>query len=91
MNSFLDDFPSAISRVVAFDANITSHANAIVPGGAYADILSLAVRQTIANTELTVGQGTNGALNTSDVMLLMREGDNGDYEYALFGLNEEVC
>lgn len=71
----LSDYSSALSRATALDANLTAQAAQAVPGNDLANLISLAARQVIANTELTVGRGSDGSWNKSDVMMFMREGD----------------
>ncbi|KAI0033120.1 hypothetical protein K488DRAFT_48343, partial [Vararia minispora EC-137] len=77
VNDILANYTQVASAANALDASLMNAANDAVQGtgGALADLISLAARQTIANTELTVAKGKDGAWNTSDVMLFVREGD----------------
>ncbi|KAI0031102.1 hypothetical protein K488DRAFT_52813, partial [Vararia minispora EC-137] len=75
VDDFLSNYTQAASAASTLDASLTSAANNAVSGGALADIISLAARQTISGTELTVARGNDGTWNTSDVMLFVREGD----------------
>ncbi|KZV64518.1 hypothetical protein PENSPDRAFT_656471 [Peniophora sp. CONT] len=75
LTDVLSDYSAALSRAEALDANLTAQANSAAPGNDLANLISLAARQVIANTELTVGRGSDGSWNKSDVMLFMREGD----------------
>jgi hypothetical protein len=75
IDDFLSNYTTAASAADTIDASVTAAANAAVPGGNLANMAALAARQTLANTELTIAKGTDGAWNKSDVMLFMREGD----------------
>jgi len=75
VDDFIANFSQAAQTAQSVDAQLTSLANNVVSGGALADMAALAVRQVVANTELTVARGTDGSWNTSDVMMFMREGD----------------
>jgi hypothetical protein len=71
----LNDFPSALTRAVSLDAGVTEKAYSIISVPEYSDLISLATRQALSNTELTIGIDANGKLNKSDVMLFLRQGD----------------
>ena len=43
------------------------------------DLVSLATRQVLGATELTIGNGTDGKWNTSDIKIFMK--DIGDSRY----------
>jgi hypothetical protein len=75
VNDVISNFSDALTRASALDANITNKANEIIPGNEYSDLISLSMRQVLSNTELTIGEGSDGRLNASDVMLFLREGD----------------
>jgi hypothetical protein len=70
----LGNFSDVLTNAMAFDTNITNMANSFMPGG-YSDLISLAIRQVLSSTELTIAKGSDGAFNTSDVMLFMRDVD----------------
>lgn len=70
INDFLDDFPNARLRADQLDAKILTDARSI--SNDYADILSLGTRQVFAATELTLGRGSDGSFNQSDVMMFMK-------------------
>jgi hypothetical protein len=44
-----------------------------VGGSDYADLISLTARQAYMATELTVGRNTDGSVNTSDVMMFVKD------------------
>ena len=46
--------------------------NASIISSHYADLVSLAARQTMAATELTVGVAADGSFNTSDVKMFLK-------------------
>jgi hypothetical protein len=71
----ISNFSDVFSNAMAFDANITNMASSIMPGGEYSDLVSLAIRQVLSSTELTIAKGADGTFNTSDVMLFMRDVD----------------
>jgi hypothetical protein len=60
------DFDGAFSRAADLDASILQKAGAI--STKYADIVSLAARQAIAGTELTIAPN-----NASDVKMFMKD------------------
>jgi hypothetical protein len=70
----LGNFSEALTYAMAFDANITDMAESFMPGG-YSDLISLTIRQVLSNTELTIAKGSDGAFNTSDAILFMRDVD----------------
>jgi hypothetical protein len=62
----LEDFDNAFSRAVELDTIILQKAGSI--STKYADIISLAARQAIAGTELTISPN-----NTSDIKMFMKD------------------
>ncbi|THH05059.1 hypothetical protein EW146_g10004 [Bondarzewia mesenterica] len=70
INDFLNDFPNAKQRADQLDQRILSDARGI--SSEYADIVSLAARQVYAATELTIGRGSDGSYNQSDIMMFMK-------------------
>ena len=42
----------------------------------YADLVSLAARQTIGGTEITISKGSDGRWNNTDVKMFMRNMGN---------------
>ncbi|KAK7685178.1 hypothetical protein QCA50_011541 [Cerrena zonata] len=76
MDSFLSDFPNAKSRADDMDSLILNAAGNI--SEPYKDLVSLAARQTMASTELTIANGENGGWNMSDIKMFMKDiGDSG--------------
>ncbi|KAL1761754.1 hypothetical protein FB107DRAFT_286008 [Schizophyllum commune] len=70
ITAFLADYPEALARATALDAQIRKDAEAISP--AYADIVELSMRQSFGATEITIS-GSEGAWNTSDVLMFIKE------------------
>ncbi|TCD65510.1 hypothetical protein EIP91_002558 [Steccherinum ochraceum] len=71
IDAFLSDFNNAKQHSDALDAQILNDTTAI--SSDYSNLVSLAMRQAIGSTELTIGNGTDGKWNTSDVMLFMKD------------------
>lgn len=68
---FLSDLPAALSRATDLDNKITNDTSLISPQ--YTSLASLAARQTMGGTEVTISLGTDGSWNTSDVMIFMKD------------------
>ncbi|OBZ70559.1 hypothetical protein A0H81_09078 [Grifola frondosa] len=76
IDAFLSDYPAALQRAIALDQKILQDASAISSN--YAELVSLAARQVIGATDLTISNGTDGQWNTSDVKMFMKAiGDSG--------------
>ncbi|KIK65832.1 hypothetical protein GYMLUDRAFT_158658, partial [Collybiopsis luxurians FD-317 M1] len=71
LSDFMSNASSALQRAVALDNQIMSDANNISSN--YADLVSLASRQTMAGMDITVGFGSDGQLNKSDVLIFMKD------------------
>lgn len=71
MDTFVGDYANAKQRADTLDAKIIKDASAISPE--YADLVSLAARQVFGATEITIGNGTDGQYNASDVKIFMRD------------------
>ena len=71
IDAFVADFPAASQRATTLDNRIRNDAAAISPQ--YVDLVSLAARQAIGATELTIANGTDGKWNTSDVKMFMKD------------------
>lgn len=72
IDAFLDDYPNALARAIAFENKLTSDVFAVTPQSTeYADILALSVRQAFGNIELTSGFDGNSH-NSTDIMAFMR-------------------
>ncbi|KAJ3967181.1 hypothetical protein EV361DRAFT_931862 [Lentinula raphanica] len=67
----MNDSSNALQRAIALDNNITTAANAISSN--YADLVTLAARQVMAGMEITVGVGSNGQINASDIQFFMKD------------------
>ncbi|KAI0341142.1 hypothetical protein BDW22DRAFT_330198 [Trametopsis cervina] len=65
-SAFLTDFPSAFNRAVVLDTALLQNASRISPH--YADLISLAARQAMAGTELTISPSSE-----TDVKMFMRD------------------
>jgi hypothetical protein len=75
IDDFLLDYDNAKQRADAWDKKIQTDAGNI--SNNYVDLVSLATRQTIAATEITIAKGSDGNWNQSDVKMFMREMGNG--------------
>ncbi|KAK7675988.1 hypothetical protein QCA50_021064, partial [Cerrena zonata] len=71
IDAFLSDFPDAKSRADEMDSLILNAAGNI--SEPYKDLVSLAARQTMASTELTIANGTDGKWNMSDIKMFMKD------------------
>ncbi|KAJ3525254.1 hypothetical protein NM688_g8429 [Phlebia brevispora] len=69
---FIQDYPNAIERAIALDEKILGDAANV--SAHYADLVSLAARQALGGTELTIGQSSADStqFNTSDVKMFMK-------------------
>ncbi|KAI0036147.1 hypothetical protein K488DRAFT_41792 [Vararia minispora EC-137] len=79
IDDFLNDYPAALSRAEKLDSQLLSAASAL-GGSDYADLISITARQAYSGTELTIGRNADGGVNTSDVMMFMKDlgfPDNG--------------
>ncbi|PSS38026.1 hypothetical protein PHLCEN_2v111 [Hermanssonia centrifuga] len=70
VTSFLLDYDDANQRASALDERILGQASSISPN--YADLVSLAARQAMGGTELTI-RGSGNQWNTSDVKMFMKD------------------
>ena len=70
MNAFVSDYANAKNRADTLDAKIMKDASAISPE--YVSLASLAARQVFGATELTIGNGTDGQFNMTDVKMFMK-------------------
>ncbi|TFK38775.1 hypothetical protein BDQ12DRAFT_651125 [Crucibulum laeve] len=71
VDDFLSDFDAAKTRALALDNKIMSDGVAV--STKYADLLALSLRQTVGAMDITVGRGSNGKWNTSDVKIFMKD------------------
>ena len=67
----MSDFSNLLSNAIDLDNKILSAANAVSPQ--YGNLVSLAARQTIGSTELTISKGPDGGWNTSDTKVFMKD------------------
>ncbi|KAI0645886.1 hypothetical protein C8Q79DRAFT_911239 [Trametes meyenii] len=73
VNDITEGFSAMLQRAIAFDEAIVGNASKISPE--YADLVSLAARQTMASLDITVSTSNGGQPNSSDVRIFMK--DNG--------------
>ena len=82
--SIFNDYSNALNRAVSLDAKILGAAAAVSTH--YADLVSLAARQTMASTELTIGNSEpdgSGQPDPSDIKMFMKNIGSSN-TYALF-------
>lgn len=77
MDAFLLDFPGAKSRADDVDNLILNAAGNI--SEPYKDLVSIAARQVMAATELTIANGTDNKWNMSDVKMFMKDLGSSKY------------
>ncbi|GJE95220.1 DUF5127 and DUF4965 domain-containing protein [Phanerochaete sordida] len=73
VTSYLQNFQSTMDRAVGLDESFAKNAATISPQ--LVDLVSLAARQVMASTELTVG-GSAGQYDVSDVKMFMKDIDS---------------
>ncbi|KAH7914231.1 hypothetical protein BJ138DRAFT_452039 [Hygrophoropsis aurantiaca] len=71
ITSFMADYPAALVRAAAFDAQVYADASAI--SSEYAGVVSLSVRQAFGALELTMSKTSDGSWNTSDILMFLKE------------------
>lgn len=71
IDDFTVGFSEARERAIALDNAILGNASSI--STQYADLVSLAVRQTLGSLDFTVSTGTDGNPNASDVRIFMKD------------------
>lgn len=71
IDAVLGDFSGALSRATEIDTKVLNQA--LTVSDKYGDLVSLAVRQTIGGTELTISKGTDGGWNISDIKVFMKD------------------
>ncbi|CDO69210.1 hypothetical protein BN946_scf185042.g112 [Trametes cinnabarina] len=64
-------YPDVLQKAVAFDEAIIANASTISPH--YADLVSLALRQTMGSLDITVPISSDGTANASDVRIFMKD------------------
>ncbi|KAG9223493.1 hypothetical protein CCMSSC00406_0006985 [Pleurotus cornucopiae] len=76
IDAFLLDFPNARDRAVALDEKLTGEARKV--SDQYADLVSLATRQTLGGLEFTTSRMLDGSYDPSDLQIFMKDiGSNG--------------
>ena len=70
IKAFITDYPNALARARAFDAQIESDANKI--SADYASIVALSIRQTFGAIEITVSRNLDNSYDTSNVLTFMK-------------------
>lgn len=76
IDAFLLDFPNAHDRAVALDEKLTGEARKV--SDQYADLVSLATRQTLGGLEFTTSRMLDGSYDPSDLQIFMKDiGSNG--------------
>ncbi|EIW62865.1 uncharacterized protein TRAVEDRAFT_69088 [Trametes versicolor FP-101664 SS1] len=71
IDNFTAGFSEAQKRAIALDNAILENASNI--STQYADLVSLAARQTLGSLDFTVSTGTDGKPNASDVRIFMKD------------------
>ncbi|TCD59771.1 hypothetical protein EIP91_011516 [Steccherinum ochraceum] len=71
LDSFILDYDNAKQRSNALNAKIIGDAGKVSP--TYTNLVSLAARQAMGGTDLTVARGTDSSWNTSDVKMFMKD------------------
>jgi len=66
----MNDFTTALSTANTLDAKVQADSTAISTD--YASIVALSVRQAFGATEVTIGKGSTGTFNTSDVLVFLK-------------------
>lgn len=70
VTALLQDYDAAVQRAETFETALLEGAAAVSSN--YADLVALTARQAMAGTELTIGQNSDGSLNTSDIKMFMK-------------------
>jgi len=71
INDFLNDFPDASQRAQQLDRKILQDAASV--SDLLGDLVSLAVPQVYGSSQITVGIDNSGNLDTSDVMMFIKD------------------
>ena len=71
IDALTSDAQAAYDRAEALDQKIQADAAKLTPH--YVDIVSLATRQVMASSDITVSMGSDGKANASDVMIFMKD------------------
>ena len=68
---FLNDFSDASQRAQQLDQRILADAASV--SGLLGDLVSLAIHQIYGSSQLTIGTDDSGRLDTSDVMMFIKD------------------
>ena len=68
--TFLEDYPNAVARANAFDAQVKSDASKISTD--YASIVALSIRQAFGAIEITVRKNSDGSFDSSNTLTFMK-------------------
>lgn len=71
IDEFVAGFSAAYDRAVALDEKIMNDAAKV--SSHYVDLVSFAARQTMGSLDITVGNGADGNLNSSDVKIFVKD------------------
>ena len=71
IRDFITDFPNALQRSAALDAQILT--NATSSSANCGDLVSMGMRQTMAAMDITVGVKTDSTLDQNDVKAFVRD------------------
>ena len=82
----MDDFPRAQQAATLYDFELLNAGKNI--SGNYADLLAFSTRQVFGSTYITIGRGSDGAWNFTDVLVFMKNigaaGSDTQYETFYF-------
>jgi hypothetical protein len=71
IDAFVSDFPKAEQRAIALDEKIMTASQKI--SNKYTNLVSMAIRQTIAGIDITVRGNGKGGWNQSDIKAFMKD------------------
>ncbi|KIK53996.1 hypothetical protein GYMLUDRAFT_178075 [Collybiopsis luxurians FD-317 M1] len=71
MSDFISNASDARQRALKLDTKIISDSSKISPD--YTGLVSLASRQVMAGLDITIGLDSNGQVNTSDILIFMKD------------------
>ena len=71
ISTFVKDYPNALARAKAFDAQVDADAKKVSDD--YASVVALSIRQGFGATEITVSKNGDGSFDTSNTLTFMKE------------------
>jgi hypothetical protein len=71
IDAFVTDFPNAMARSAQLDSRILADANTV--SADYADLVSMAVRQTMGGMDITVGVKSDSSLDPTDIKAFVKD------------------